>query len=118
MTIQRVNKPISNWQSKMVVQLKAIQRKTDSIQVKKNSFPNIVNTLMEKIYFGRKFWVMVFKDIITRQIFLKQYVKQETNNLYLKGIEEITRRGIKIQPIICDGHKGLLQFFEAIPTQM
>ncbi len=32
MTTPMVNKPISNWQSKMVVQLKAIQRKTDWLQ--------------------------------------------------------------------------------------
>jgi transposase-like protein len=64
---------------------------------------------MDTTYFGRKFGVMVFKDAITGQILLKQYVKQETNNLYLAGIKEITRRGIKIQSIICDGRKGLFE---------
>jgi hypothetical protein len=61
---------------------------------------------------------MVFKDSITGQILYKQYVKQETNKLYLFGVEEITRRGIKIQSIICDGRKGLLQLFDGIPIQM
>ncbi|MDQ3108520.1 MAG: hypothetical protein M3R17_01380, partial [Bacteroidota bacterium] len=70
---------------------------------------------MDTTYFGRKFGVMVFKDSITGQILYKQYVKQETNKLYLSGIEEIARRGIKIQSIICDGRKGLLQLFEGIP---
>ncbi len=73
---------------------------------------------MDTTYFGRKFGVMVFKDSITGQILYKQYVKQETNKLYLSGIEEIARRGIKIQSIICDGRKGLLQLFEGIPIQM
>lgn len=73
---------------------------------------------MDTTYFGRKFGVMVFKDSITRQILFKQYVKQETNKLYFTGIEEITRRGITIQAIICDGRKGLLQLFEGIPIQM
>lgn len=73
---------------------------------------------MDTTYFGRKFGVMVFKDSITGQILYKQYVKQETNKLYLLGIEEITRRGIKIQSIICDGRKGLLQLFDGIPVQM
>ena len=36
----------------------------------------------------------------------------------MSGIEEITRRGIKIQAIICDGRKGLLQLFDNIPIQM
>jgi len=69
-------------------------------------------------YFGREFGVMVFKDSLSGQILYKQYVKQETNKLYLLGIAEITRRGIKIQAIICDGRKGLLQLFIPIPVQM
>lgn len=37
----------------------------------------------------------------------------------MHGIEEIIRRGIKVQAIICDGRKGLLQLFEKeIPVQM
>lgn len=74
---------------------------------------------MDTTYFGRQIGVMVFKDSITGQILYKQYVKQETNNMYLFGVEEITRRGIKIQAIICDGRKGLFQLFEKdIPVQM
>ena len=45
-------------------------------------------------------------------------MKQETNNLYLFGVEEISRRGIKIQSIISDGRKGLLQLFGNTPIQM
>ena len=45
-------------------------------------------------------------------------MKQETNKLYLAGLQEIARRGIKIQAIICNGRKGLLQMFEGIPVQM
>ena len=60
---------------------------------------------------------MVFKDSLTKQILFKQYVKQETNLLYLFGLEEIVRRGIKIQSIICDGRKGLFQLFHEIPIQ-
>jgi rare lipoprotein A (peptidoglycan hydrolase) len=71
---------------------------------------------MDTTYFGRKLGVMAFKDSISGHILYKQYVKQETNKLYLSGIEEIARRGIKIQAIICDGRKGLLQLFEGIPN--
>jgi hypothetical protein len=72
---------------------------------------------MDTTYFGRKFGVMVFKDSLTGQILFKQYVKQETNKLYLFGVEEISRRGIKIQSIICDGRRGLFQLFGDIPMQ-
>lgn len=74
---------------------------------------------MDTTYFGRKFGVMVFKDSLTGVILYKQYVKQEMNKLYLQGVEEIVRRGIKIQAIICDGRKGLFQLFHReIPMQM
>ena len=53
---------------------------------------------MDTTYFGRKFGVMVFKDALSGQILLKQYVKQETNNLYVQGVEEITRKVITILP--------------------
>ena len=73
---------------------------------------------MDTTYFGRRFGVMVFKDAISGKILLKKYVKQETNKLYLEGVAEIARRGIKIQSIICDGRKGLFQLFEGIHIQM
>lgn len=73
---------------------------------------------MDTTYFGRKFGVMVFKDSLTCKILLKKYVKHETNKLYFSGIEEIARRGITVQCIICDGRKGLLQLFGDIPVQM
>ena len=99
--------------------VKTIQRRIDVVQVyRQTTFPGVVNLLMDTTYFGSTFGVMVFKDSITGQILYKQYVKQETNKLYLSGIEEITRRGIKIQAIICDGRKGLLQLFDGIPIQM
>ncbi len=39
--------------------------------------------------------------------------------MYLKGIAEIVRRGIKIEAIICDGRKGLIQLLDKdLPIQM
>jgi hypothetical protein len=99
---------------------KTIQRKLDEVNVHlETNFPSIVNLLMDTTYFGRKFGVMVFKDSISGQILFKQYVKTETNLLYFSGVEEIAKRGIKIQSIICDGRKGLMNLFENdIPVQM
>ncbi len=99
--------------------IKTIQRKIDTVKAQRQTtFSSVANVLMDTTYFGRKLGVMVFKDSISGQILYKQYVKQETNKLYLSGIEEIARRGIKIQAIICDGRKGLLQLFKGIPIQM
>ena len=61
---------------------------------------------------------MVFKNILDGIVLYKQYVRYETNALYLSGITEIARRGISIQGIVCDGRKGLLGLFGDIPIQM
>jgi transposase-like protein len=73
---------------------------------------------MDTTYFGREFGVMVFKDSLSGTILFKQYVRYETNALYLAGIEEISRRGIFVQSIICDGRKGLFNIFGDKPVQM
>jgi len=106
--------------SKYECSIKTIQRRIDEAATASEShFPAQVNLLMDTTYFGRKFGVMVFKDSLTGQTLLKKYVRQETNKLYLQGVEEITRRGIKIQSIICDGRKGLFELFgNDIPVQM
>ena len=99
--------------------IKTIQRKIDGVKAQRETtFSSVANVLMDTTYFGRKLGVMVFKDSLSGQILYKQYVKQETNKLYLSGIEEIAKRGIKVQAIICDGRKGLLQLFGNIPVQM
>jgi len=115
----KASKLICNLLQNTTVQPKTIQRKIDAVKTQRQTtFTSVANVLMDTTYFGRKFGVMVFKDSITGQILFKQYVQQETNKLYLLGIEEITRRGIKVQSVICDGRKGLLQLLEGIPVQM
>jgi hypothetical protein len=91
----------------------------DKVQhIKTTEFDSVANVLMDTTYFGRLFGVMVFKDSLSGKVLYKRYVKYETNILYLQGIEEIRRRGIYIQSIICDGRKGLFQMFDDIPIQM
>jgi hypothetical protein len=60
---------------------------------------------------------MVFKGSLTGIILLKKYLKQETNQIYLQGIQEIAQRGICIQAIVCDGRKGPPPPFSDIPIQ-
>jgi hypothetical protein len=99
--------------------IKTIQRKIDSVSVSRETeFTAVVNLLMDTTYFGRNFGVMVFKDSITGKVLYKEYVKTESNQHYLAGVSEIIRRGIKIQSIICDGRKGLLNLFGDIPVQI
>jgi hypothetical protein len=73
---------------------------------------------MDTTYFGRDWGVVIFKNSLNGIVLYKQYVKYETNALYLAGIAEIRRRGIYIQVIICDGRRGLFGLFDDIPVQM
>jgi len=73
---------------------------------------------MDTTYWGRNFGVMLFKDAITKENLLKYYVRNETNYLYIRGVEKLQRKGFKIIAIISDGRKGLVQSFEKIPVQL
>jgi hypothetical protein len=80
--------------------------------------PRRVIVLMDTTYWGRNFGVMLFKDAITKENLLKYYVRNETNFLYKKGIEELVSKGYEIIAIVSDGRKGLAQSFDSIPVQM
>ena len=98
---------------------KTIQRRLDKVPViKRNEFSAVAVVIMDTTYFGRGFGVMVFKNSLDGVVLYKQYVRYETNALYLAGISEISRRGIDIQGIVCDGRQGLFRLFADIPMQM
>ena len=99
--------------------IRTIQRKLDNYSVKKQlKTARKVIVLMDTTYWGREFGVMLFKDAITKENLLKYYVKNETNALYIKGIQELIDKGFEVIAIVCDGRKGLLQSFNDIPIQM
>ena len=98
---------------------KTIQRWLDNVSIiKRKEFSSVAVILMDTTYFGRGWGVMVFKNSLEGVVLYKQYVRYETNALYLAGISEITRRGIHIQAIVCDGRQGLFGLFGDIPVQM
>jgi hypothetical protein len=98
---------------------KTIQRYLDKVQiVNRKEFSSVSVVIMDTTYFGRSFGVMVFKNSLDGVVLYKQYVRYETNALYLSGIAEIRRRGISIQAIVCDGRQGLFGLFGDIPMQM
>jgi len=91
----------------------------DKVVITKNKeFFSLAVVIMDTTYFGRGFGVMVFKNSRDGVVLYKQYVRYETNALYLAGIAEISRRGITVQGIVCDGRQGLFGLFDDIPIQM
>jgi hypothetical protein len=98
---------------------RTIQRKIDSHQLIVSSHKaKSVVVLMDTTYWGRNFGVMLFKDAVTKENLLKYYVKNETNYLYRKGIEELQKKDHMVVGIVSDGRKGLAQSFGSIPVQM
>ena len=76
---------------------KTIQGSLDqAIITKRKEFSAKAVVIMDTTYFGRGFGVMVFKNSLDGMVLYKQYVRYETNALYLAGISEIARRGIHI----------------------
>ncbi len=69
---------------------------------------------MDTTYFGKTFGVMVFKDSLQGQILLTKYVKQETNKLYIEGIEEIGRRGIQFKPLFVMAGKVYYNYLQVV----
>ena len=99
--------------------IKTIQRHLDMIKVKQ--VPVLVKqivVLMDTTYFGRIFGVMLFKDAYSGKNLYKQYVKNETNQLYWEGITYLKDKGFTINAIVCDGRKGLFRLFGNVPMQM
>jgi hypothetical protein len=99
--------------------IKTIQRRIDAYKIEK-TIPVVrkVIVLMDTTYWGRNFGVMLFKDALSKENLLKYYVKNENNALYIHGIQELQKRGLTIEAIVCDGRKGLIQSFIDIPVQM
>lgn len=98
---------------------RTIQRCVDKAKAERNvTFSPVANVVMDTTYFGRKLGVMVFKNSLGGAILLKKYVRNETIKDYENGIAEITRRGISVQSIVCDGRRGVVQAFPDIPVQI
>ena len=61
---------------------------------------------------------MLFKDALSGTNLYWNYVKHETNQLYLDGYLHLLKKGFEIVAVVCDGRKGLFQLFGATPVQM
>ncbi len=99
--------------------IKTIQRRLDTVKVERLPLEKAsVVVLTDTTYFGRTFGVMLFKDAYSGKNLYKQYVKNETNNLYAAGLLFLKRSGLDIKAIVCDGRRGLLSLLPGIPKQM
>lgn len=73
---------------------------------------------MDTTHFKRRFAVIVLMDSLTKKVLYFRFIPQEKNLYYKESIFHLIEKGIYLQSITCDGRRGVLQGFPAIPTQM
>ena len=97
---------------------KWVQRQLKGIEVEKRELaPDEVVIVMDTTYFKRLFGVMVWRCPHRKKNLLWKFLLYETIGAYKDGIEMLEAVGWKVQAIVCDGRRGLLQGF-SVPVQM
>lgn len=84
----------------------------------KYMMPETANVILDTTYFGRSFGVIVLYDAIGKKALSVTEVKNETNALYVGEVNELRKKGLEIQSIVCDGKAGLLQSFENLSVHL
>jgi len=74
--------------------------------------------MMDTSYFGSELGLMLFRDHYSKTNLYWKFVKTENIFQYKSGIALLQEVGYKINAIVCDGKRGLLQAFTDIPVQM
>lgn len=73
---------------------------------------------MDTTYFGRKYWIMVFRSHELKKNIYRKEVKWETIKDYKEWINLLQEQWRIIKAIVCDWKKWLLWGFWDIPVQM
>jgi hypothetical protein len=100
---------------------RTIQRKLSTVAPRsQHRLPSQASVIVDTTYFGRSFGVLTLMDSSSGQVLYKRYVDHETTAAYVDGVRHITLQGVKVQAIICDGRKGVMETFSrmGIPVQM
>ena len=102
------------------ISVKTVQSILDSYEfVTPQVTPWNIVLIIDTTYFW-DIWMMVFKDSQSRRILHYKLVRNESNDAYMLWVEELQSQWWKIQAVVCDGKKGLMNSFSEqwIPTQM
>lgn len=73
---------------------------------------------MDATYWGRNWGVLVIMDASTGLTLWKKYIKKERLNDYRQGVDFVELKGYKVEGIVCDGMKEMLQLFAQYKVQM
>jgi hypothetical protein len=91
----------------------------DKIRVPRiiSSFKSVV-VLIDTNYWGRNFGVVVFKDLLTRRVLWRKFVRYETLADYREWFDWLERHNFKIEGVVCDGLRGMFQMLSLYRVQM
>ena len=110
---------LNQLSAKYAISVSSVQRRLKSVHsTRVISCDNQVVVLMDTTYWGRGFGVMVFKDALGKKIVWRKFVRYETLADYKEGVDWLLANGFKIQGIVCDGLRGMLQLFSSYKVQM
>lgn len=111
---------LTQLSKKYKISVSTVQRKLSSIVSTRviSSSKNVI-VLMDTTYWGRKFGVVVMKDSRTGKILWRKFIfRKETLSDYQQGVDWLLANGFKIEGIVCDGLRGMLQMFSHYRVQM
>ena len=83
--------------------------------------PREVIIVADATFFGRrrdKFGVLVFKDVIRKEILIWKHIESETIKDYIYLKNELQSKGFTIKGVVIDGKRGLFKAFDDFHVQM
>ena len=77
-----------------------------------------LNIIVDVIFFGREFGVLVLMDTLSKKVIYHRVVKTEKDFYYKLALNILREKGYRIQSITNDGRRGLLKDLFNTPIQM
>lgn len=106
--------------AKYKISISTVQRKLNNVHSTRiiSSSKRVV-VLMDTVYWGHNFGVVVMKDSRTGKILWRKFIRQkETLADYQQGVDWLLENNFKIDGIVCDGLRGMFQMFANYKVQM
>ena len=99
---------------------KTIRRKLDIVgSTRIISSKKDVILLVDATYWGRRFGVLAFKDVISKRIIWRKFLtKKETISDYQEGLDWLLENEFNVLGVVCDGLRGVFNVFAKYNVQM
>nr|WP_238336867.1 hypothetical protein [Mannheimia pernigra] len=89
-----------------------------ALKAEQKALPQTASIVMDTTHFKQRFSVLVLMDSSSSKPIYFRFILAEKNRYYFEAISELMEKGVKTQPITCDGRRGPLNAYPHIPTQI